>query len=119
MNLADIQNFKEQEQIKGIVRSHFKLPPKQANNWWIGLTDQGSEGTFYWVQNGQEMTFDNFASLNNQPDNGGGHENCVEMREKFNYQWNDESCLTNSFFICKHDPKADAVSALFQRASYS
>jgi hypothetical protein len=59
-----------------------------AENFWIGLTDKVTEGTFAWA-NGETSTYRNWAA--GEPSNSGGNEDYVVMNWNGNHQWNDES----------------------------
>jgi len=37
-----------------------------------------------------------------QPDNHGGHENCVNIWPNKNYEWNDANCNSTSCFVCEN-----------------
>ncbi|XP_074848181.1 C-type lectin domain family 4 member K-like [Carettochelys insculpta] len=73
---------------------------------WIGLTDQGTEGRWRWVD-GTEYSAE--ASRRfwepEQPDNWdqgiGGREDCVEIRFNKQYLWNDANCTLPTRWICK------------------
>lgn len=38
-----------------------------------------------------------------QPDNGGGKEDCLEIRKAYNYQWNDAVCTYKIGYICESE----------------
>ena len=69
---------------------------------WLGLSDLGSEGNWYYSDGSYagaaydrkshgDWTFEKW--LGNQPDDSGGSENCVEMRN--GGEWNDMKCTDN------------------------
>lgn len=122
MNLADIKTADESIKIKNVINS-YNITGDNKSRWWIGLNDNGSEGTFYWVHNGIEMDYDDFASFSNQPDNAGGNENCVEIWGYDGQQWNDATCDLKLFFICRendssfvHSPD-NVINNVFHRIS--
>ncbi|XP_055983739.1 C-type lectin domain family 4 member F-like [Sorex fumeus] len=69
---------------------------------WIGLTDQGTEGVWYWID---KTPFNDAQSKKfwdkNQPDNWmygeGRSEDCVQMQQK----WNDMYCNAPYQWVCK------------------
>lgn len=54
---------------------------------WIGLTDENSEGTFYWYDN-QPLGYTNWTA--GEPNNNVGDENCVQIFP--DGLWNDLPC---------------------------
>lgn len=67
---------------------------------WIGGSDQQVEGVFVWSDKGNNFTLTNWQ--NNQPDNNGEKEHCVEMIA-FNGKWNDRPCSAKIPFVCEKD----------------
>ncbi|KAL1763486.1 C-type lectin domain family 4 member F [Sigmodon hispidus] len=69
---------------------------------WIGLTDQGMNGNWYWVDG---TPFNDAQSqrfwAKNQPDNwrlpNGEGEDCVHMQQL----WNDMFCMVKYRWVCK------------------
>ena len=61
---------------------------------WIGLTDEVVEGQFKWV-NGEAVTYTNW--LINQPDNGSGVEDYVQINLLGVGKWNDLPNDTSSY----------------------
>nr|KAG5701836.1 hypothetical protein BaRGS_019047 [Batillaria attramentaria] len=69
--------------------------------YWLGGSDEASEGTFVWVSDNRDITFFDF--IPGQPDNSGNNEDCLEILvvSPFNSQWNDRSCHINNRYICQ------------------
>ncbi|MEO8698892.1 MAG: C-type lectin domain-containing protein [Kofleriaceae bacterium] len=65
---------------------------------WVGLSDQATEGTFVNVTN-EANDLRPFA--NGQPDNGGGDENCVQMKTTAGLD--DDQCNKKHAFQCECD----------------
>jgi hypothetical protein len=65
---------------------------------WIGLSDRTTEGTFTTVtgENGDQRPF-----ASGQPDNGGGSEDCVQM--KSGGLLDDDQCGNSHPFVCECD----------------
>lgn len=97
MHLIEITNQEDEDAIQEIIQ--FEEYKKLSEPFfWIGANDLGSEGCFYWVNNGQPVIFSNWSP--GQPDNGGS-EHCGEIRGHFNYLWNDHQCDQKKYFICE------------------
>ncbi|XP_075787236.1 C-type lectin domain family 4 member F-like isoform X3 [Pelodiscus sinensis] len=77
-----------------------------GQSYWIGLTDQGTEGRWRWVD-GSEYRADASSGFweHPQPDNWhqgiGGREDCVEIRTEMQTSWNDANCSLPARWICK------------------
>ncbi|XP_052028832.1 C-type lectin domain family 4 member F [Apodemus sylvaticus] len=80
----------------------FLVQTTSAVHHWIGLTDQGTEGTWRWVD-GTPFNYGQSKGFweKNQPDNwrhrNGEREDCVHIRE----QWNDMACGSSYPWVCK------------------
>ncbi|MCO4770708.1 MAG: hypothetical protein KDA24_11820 [Deltaproteobacteria bacterium] len=62
---------------------------------WIGYTDQGSPGTFYWTD-GSPVTYQNWDT--GQPDSGGGGNDCAVLTAQQGAAggWDDITCSSGS-----------------------
>ena len=72
-----------------------------GGSWWIGTTDSGpgNEGDWSWI--GEATSYTNW--LPGEPNNSGGNEDCGEIAEWANYQWNDSICSADQRYICERD----------------
>ena len=67
------------------------------NLYWIGLSDQTTEGTFTW-SSGSSSTYRNWSG---QPDGAGGAtEDCTRF-DLSTGKWYDETCTTTYDFLCE------------------
>ncbi|XP_078573043.1 collectin-10-like [Branchiostoma floridae x Branchiostoma japonicum] len=69
---------------------------------WIGLHDQGEEGSFEWVDGSALGTYNNWAP--GQPDNRGGNQDCVYYFVFWGNKWADSPCDFPAHFICQAVP---------------
>jgi hypothetical protein len=59
-------------------------------DWWIGLTDDNSEGRWFWIESLKEAEFIPWGTR--QPDGGKDDgTNFVTMYGDFDYHWTDEN----------------------------
>lgn len=67
---------------------------------WIGYNDRGesNEDDFTWT-GAPGSDYENW--FENEPNNYGGNEDCVEKRYNFDRQWNDRTCDQEVSFICE------------------
>ncbi|XP_031239893.1 C-type lectin domain family 4 member F [Mastomys coucha] len=93
---AHLASVTSQEEQAFLVRT------TSAEFYWIGLTDQGTEGNWHWV----DSTPFNYVQSKgfwgkSQPDNwrhrNGEYEDCVHMQQ----QWNDMACSSAYPWVCK------------------
>ncbi|PIK61953.1 putative echinoidin isoform X1 [Apostichopus japonicus] len=75
-------------------------------NCWIGLNDVRKEGDFVWSD---RTTYDYFRWKIQQPNNKGGHQNCVALSDAdsgtfMGGSWDDGRCTLVLPFMCKMLP---------------
>lgn len=95
-HLATIANVDENDAVLSLYAG--------GANQWIGLTDEGREGSFIW-RDGSPFNYMNWSD--NEPNNMGDmeaeEENCVEMA--VSGRWNDRGCDADIHFVCERDPE--------------
>lgn len=69
----------------------------QWTNWWLGLSDQESEGTFVWAD-GEAASFTFWSS--GEPNDSAGREDCAQLIP-WNGRWNDLDCARRLPFVCQ------------------
>lgn len=91
---------------------------QQANveerSFWAGAADF-SEGDWRWIVDFSNVTFTDWNP--GQPDNAGGHEDCLEIEKTYNYKWNDVVCGTTNGYICESEKSGACIpySKLFRK----
>lgn len=68
-----------------------------ASDWWIGLNDIQSEGTFVWT----DGTPLDFTAWNEGEPNNAGNEDCVNLAYWAGGLWNDLGCDAARPYICR------------------
>ncbi|KAL1402858.1 hypothetical protein pipiens_019620 [Culex pipiens pipiens] len=78
---------------------------------WLGASDLGQEGLFYWHATGARVRFMNWRSDN--PDDFGGVEDCVALVNIPDKGWhwhaNDAGCEAEHYFICENDEHGQEI----------
>ena len=67
-----------------------------GGNWWIGLNDQSTEGTYEW-SSGEAVSYTNWSS--SEP-NGGRRVDCVHFKASRG-TWADHTCGTRMQYVCE------------------
>jgi len=85
----------------------------ESKNFWVGIHDMNTENSFVYQSNNQPIAFEHWGSFNDengaQPNNKGGHQDCVEMRgANVNWNgpkgsWNDEKCTNKKRLMCEKE----------------
>lgn len=71
-----------------------------VTSFWTSGIRLGTEARFYWICNGQDFSYENWDK--NEPNNyDKNNENCVELRKKSNWMWNDVQCDVKIGYICE------------------
>jgi len=78
----------------------------KGRDLWIGANDMNNEGHFVWAINGSPVT--HAVWDRNQPDNGGGNQDCVVTNfEGRTGKWDDQGCDADKhFWVCQFIIKA-------------
>lgn len=93
--LVCISDADENKFVRDLVKKH-----SNTRTFWIGLSDQGSEGRWWWV-NGQPVKYTNWAAR--EPNNSDGKENCAEVGWHSFYSWNDGPCEEKLPYVVEID----------------
>ncbi|XP_031418414.1 alpha-N-acetylgalactosamine-specific lectin-like [Clupea harengus] len=101
-HLASVHSAAENDFIQGLVRN----AGLSSQGAWIGGSDDGSEGTWYWID-GSAFDFSDWTI--GQPDNY-HTEDCLMLTPDGNLRWNDLRCDDLRPFICsKKSPYWDKL----------
>ena len=68
----------------------------KSSEWWLGHTDQASEGNWILNSTGSSTSYTNW---NSGEPNGGTSSNCVQMYG--NGYWDDFTCTNNLWAMCE------------------
>lgn len=103
-DLVVINNKEEQDFLKNKCR----------NNYWIGLTDEGVEGTWHWIDGTPHNISTGFWCKGEPNDaKGDNHrgEDCAALwtRPPCQLEWNDENCQRSFNFICEKQIKCNSL----------
>ncbi|XP_042362980.1 lactose-binding lectin l-2-like [Plectropomus leopardus] len=92
-HLVSIHSADEQNFIRSLIRNF-----DHAEGYtWIGLSDTHKEGTWMW-SDGTDVNFSYWYP--GEPNNYGGHENCVHNNYNKESKWNDRPCSRSLPFVC-------------------
>ncbi|XP_062600483.1 C-type lectin lectoxin-Lio3-like isoform X2 [Saccostrea cucullata] len=94
--LVEIETREENFFLKQRIIDYDKL-----RLYWIGGTDEISEGRFVLASTGSSLTFTDWSR--GEPNDVKGQEDCIEITTLFNRTgiWNDNNCSSELYFICE------------------
>ncbi|KAL4231972.1 hypothetical protein ACF0H5_009549 [Mactra antiquata] len=97
-DLATVANDRDQTFLSGYLQ---RLSSSYFNSgiFWLGGSDQASEGTWIWDKSQQQITYTKWKT--GEPNNAGKGENCLTMSFSDNFLWNDNNCAHKYNFICE------------------
>ncbi|XP_073841187.1 C-type lectin 37Db-like [Musca autumnalis] len=106
--LASFDNQQEFNELSEHLKTNYP-----TDRWlWISGSDLHSEGQFYYYRTGEPMKYAAWSS--GQPDNAGGHEDCVHLwYRNSKYEMNDWMCNQGAFYICEADKPSTVVVSVF------
>ncbi|XP_034275240.1 hepatic lectin-like [Pantherophis guttatus] len=77
---------------------NFVQAETRGQRYWIGLSDHNDEGQWRWVDSTDYRTsFKNWSE--GEPNDHSSNEDCAEISQ--GGKWNDISCNTKIFYVCK------------------
>ncbi|CAG2246877.1 unnamed protein product [Mytilus edulis] len=103
-NLTTIETKEENDFLRSVATLIKTTGEINPNQWWIGLTDKKTEGSFEWISGHQLSYTDWYQGGSRQPDNidsrgGTLNADCASLSPNYSFQWVDEAChqLLNAF----------------------
>ncbi|XP_039608051.1 C-type lectin domain family 10 member A-like [Polypterus senegalus] len=111
---AELVIIKSKEEQTFLIDKIKTLKKHEDKSYWIGLTDEKTEGQFQWVDNSpldQEMAKDFWGlrghDKGKEPDNWEGKnqkgEDCVTIQVHASHGWYDSNCKDQTNMICEAD----------------
>jgi hypothetical protein len=91
---VEITSAEIQQQLSSFIS---QIDNTNESNFWAGMTDKGSEGTFRLASNNKVIPFTNWSP--GEP-NQNGEEDCVQIIP-VSHTWNDNACTMKLFSICQ------------------
>lgn len=81
----------------------FHLDQFHSARFWIGGNDIAQTGTYIWEGTQLPLNAGYTNYYQGSPDNGGDNleEHCMEMSDRYNYEWNDNECKSKFYPICE------------------
>ncbi|XP_070572120.1 EGF-like repeat and discoidin I-like domain-containing protein 3 [Ptychodera flava] len=92
-SLAKINNLEEDLWLRG-----YSGLSANKFNMWLGANDIEQEGVWKW-EDGTQITYSDWYA--NQPNNGGGIEDCLHFYKEWDGKWNDARCNYHMGYICE------------------
>ena len=103
-HLVEIFNAEQQEFMVMKLYEFVELTG-QENTWWIGLTDEGSEGIWYWAHSHKLAEYTSWSK--GEPNDTGCtctmNANYGIIAFGYTYNW-DSNCINDNPEICPHYP---------------
>ncbi|XP_052812249.1 perlucin-like protein [Mya arenaria] len=86
-----------------------QMRDRKDRAWWLGITDEGSEGVWYWFDTNTLAEFTDF-----HPGDGGPHiiEDCAVYDPSVAYQWVDISCEKQAYLPLCEARSSDCTDAV-------
>lgn len=93
MRLVTLNSATYADELHAAVRSY------SAHGYWIGLNDRAVEGQYVWDGTSSQIAHWQ-RWISGQPDNAGNSEDCVQLIDGSNANWNDIGCGAILAFVC-------------------
>jgi len=110
--LVEVLSEKEQEFLK--TELNYLQTFLGSHNYWIGATDLGKEGEWFWMTSRKPVTYTSWAGNSPNTQNGNS-DDCILLdcsNENLDCLWRDDSCHENKLdpystsFICQKNNQA-------------
>ncbi|KAL4239382.1 C-type lectin domain 10 [Mactra antiquata] len=100
-HLVHVQSAEENNFLKGYFKTFVN-----GHNYWLGMTDDISEGLWKWNGNDERVEFFNWAPTEPQDSN---NEDCAVFHMSLNFQWADVQCKSDRRPICEKRETTDVI----------
>ncbi|KAK4805932.1 hypothetical protein QYF61_021496 [Mycteria americana] len=87
--------------INSYAKQNFVMFRTRNERFWIGLTDQNSEGEWEWIDGTDYKSTFTFWK-EGEPNNSENREDCAHVW--FSGEWNDVYCTYECYYICEKPP---------------
>ncbi|XP_060592373.1 perlucin-like [Ruditapes philippinarum] len=71
------------------------------SGFWLGGANFNNDGNWIWEPTNKPLTYAQWGSSPQQPNNVNNTELCLAAIKYFDYSWNDENCFWDEQYVCE------------------